>query len=103
MRIVMFYPSLLSDWNNPSATGLRGTAMELLLRGHEVVVYEPRDGRALPQLLAQHGHGPVARFHAAYPGLASRRYDRLTLDLDEALAGAELVIVHADMAPALIH
>ena len=40
MRIVFFYPSLLSDLNNPSATGLRGLGMELLLRGHEVIVYE---------------------------------------------------------------
>ncbi len=102
MRIVFFYPSLLSDWNNASATGLRGVAMELLLRGHEVAIYEPRGGDSLAHVLATYGHGPVARFHAAYPGLASRRYDPATLNLDAALAEAALVIVHDETDPALM-
>ena len=102
MRIVFFYPSLLSDLNNPSATGLRGLGMELLLRGHEVIVYEPLDGRPLQAVLAAYGHGPVARFHAAYPGLASRRYSPATLDLPAAVAGASLVVAHATTDPGLL-
>lgn len=101
MRFRFFYPSLLSDWNNPGASAVRGLAMELLLRGHEVVGYEPRGGGSLEAMLAAHGHGPVARFHAAYPGLASRRYDPATLDLDDALAGTHLVLVHGATDPAL--
>jgi spore maturation protein CgeB len=40
----MFYHSLLSDWNHGNAHFLRGTVRELIRRGHEVVVYEPKDG-----------------------------------------------------------
>ena len=94
MRIVLFYHSLLSDWNNSLAPFVRGLGMELLLRGHEVVVYEPRNASSLQHLLAEHGHAPVARFHGVYPGLASRRYEARTLDLEAALAGADLVVVH---------
>ena len=43
MRFVLFYHSLLSDWNHGNAHFLRGIAGELQHRGHEVVVYEPRD------------------------------------------------------------
>ena len=101
MRIVLFYHSLLSDLNNSPAHALRGLSMELLLRGHEVVVYEPRASRSLRRLLSEHGHEPVARFHAAYPGLASRRYDAQTLDLDAATAGADVVVVHQWTDPQL--
>jgi spore maturation protein CgeB len=102
MRVVLFYHSLLSDWNNAIAHFLRGVSMELLLQGHEVVVYEPRNAWSLHHLLAEHGHGPVARFHGLYPGLASRRYDAHTLDLAAALARADLVIVHEWTDPRLV-
>lgn len=102
MRVVLFYHSLLSDWSNNSAAFLRGIAMELLLRGHEVVVYEPRNAWSLQRLLAERGHEPIARFHAHYPGLASRRYDVAALDLERALAEADLVLVHESADPALV-
>jgi hypothetical protein len=41
MRIVLFCHSLLSDWNHGTAHFLRGIATELLLRGHDVRVFEP--------------------------------------------------------------
>jgi spore maturation protein CgeB len=102
MRIVIFCHSLLSDWNNDMAHFLRGIAMEVLLRGHDVCVYEPRNAWSLQNLLTGHGHGPVARFHGAYPGLASRRYDLRALDLDQALAGVDLVLVHEWCDPELV-
>lgn len=94
MRIVMFYHSLLSDWNHGNAHFLRGIATELLARGHDVVVYEPRDSWSLKNLLKEHGEEPVARFQAAYPLLQSRQYDFDTLDIDQALDGADLVLAH---------
>lgn len=94
MRVVMFYHSLLSDWNHGNAHFLRGVASELLGRGHEVTVYEPRDGWSLTNLLAEHGTAPLAGFTRAYPELRGERYDPLTLDLDDALDGADLVLVH---------
>ena len=94
MRIVMFYHSLLSDWNHGNAHFLRGVVSELQSHKHEVRVYEPKDAWSVENLLAEHGEEPIQKFYAAYPGLESTRYDLKTLDLDEALDGADLVIVH---------
>jgi spore maturation protein CgeB len=96
MRIVLFYHSLLSDWNHGNAHFLRGVVSELLLRGHDVTLYEPRDAWSLQNLLQEHGRGPIDRFERAYahPPLRSTQYDLATLDLDAALADADLVIVH---------
>ena len=94
MRFVLFYHSLVSDWNHGNAHFLRGVVSELLARGHDVRVYEPRDGWSLKNLRDEHGDAPVEQFRAAYPGLASTFYDLATLDLDEALDGADGVIVH---------
>src|SRR5438105_3425132 len=94
MRIAMFYHSLYSDWNHGNAHFLRGVVAELLARGHDVRVHEPRDGWSLGNLLAEHGAPAVDGFRSAYPGLHSHLYDPQTLDLDEALDGADLVLVH---------
>jgi spore maturation protein CgeB len=94
MRIVMFYHSLSSDWNHGNAHFLRGVCTELRASGHEVAVYEPEHGWSRRNLVADHGERPIARFRAAYPGLAPIVYDPGRLDLDEALEGAEAVIVH---------
>lgn len=94
MRIVLFCHSLLSDWNHGNAHFLRGVCSELLARGHEVAVYEPRDAWSLANLLAGHGTAPLEGFARAYPQLASRRYELDTLDLHEAIDGADLVLVH---------
>ncbi len=94
MRIVMFYHSLLSDWNHGNAHFLRGVVSELLSRGHEVRVYEPKDAWSLENLLIERTEEPIQRFYEAYPGLESTRYDLKRLDLDEALDDADMVIVH---------
>jgi spore maturation protein CgeB len=95
MRIVLFVHSLLSDWNHGNAHFLRGVAAELVSRGHDVRVHEPRDAWSLQNLLTEErGERALAGFHAAYPTLASSRYDLATLDLDRALDGADLAIVH---------
>jgi spore maturation protein CgeB len=94
MKIVMFYHSLLSDWNHGNAHFLRGVVSELRSRTYDVCVYEPKDAWSLQNLLAEHGDDPIQRFRAAYPNLESIRYDLKTLDLDAALDGADLVIVH---------
>jgi spore maturation protein CgeB len=43
MKVVLFYHSVLSDWNHGNAHFLRGIASELVERGHQVVVYEPAE------------------------------------------------------------
>jgi spore maturation protein CgeB len=105
MRFVMFYHSLLSDWNHGNAHFLRGVVAELQARGHEVVVYEPRDGWSLSNLVKDYGEAPLAAFRQRYPGLDSRAYELEgagALDLDEALRGADVVVVHEWSEPALV-
>src|SRR5947209_10937898 len=94
MRVVLFCHSIVSDWNHGNAHFLRGVAAELLARGHEVRIYEPADAWSLQNLVSEYGEEPVARFYAAFPRLASTRYDVNSLDLDEALEDADLVLVH---------
>ena len=76
MRIALFVHSLLSDWNHGNAHFLRGIASELVARGHDVRLYEPRGAWSLQNLLAEE-RGPAAldAFRAAYPSLLSLRYD----------------------------
>jgi spore maturation protein CgeB len=93
MKFVLFYQSLISDWNHGNAHFLRGYVRELLRRGHEVDVYEPADSWCVVNLLSDHGVAAIGAFHAAYPELASYRY-RNDLDLDIVLDGADVVIVH---------
>lgn len=101
MRIVLFAHSLLSDWNHGNAHFLRGVASELQSRGHDVRVYEPRDAWSLQNLLAEpDGDLALEGFQAAYPTLSSIRYDLGSMvansldQLDRALDGADLVLVH---------
>ncbi|MFA9479258.1 glycosyltransferase [Phycisphaerales bacterium AB-hyl4] len=102
MQFVFFYHSLISDWNHGNAHFLRGIVSELLSRGHDVRVFEPRDGWSLSNLLAEHGSRPVEVFEQAYRHLRSEMYDLATLDLDSALAGADVVIAHEWNHPDLI-
>lgn len=101
MRFVLFYHSLVSDWNNGNAHFLRGIASALLACGHDVRVYEPEDGWSRTMLLEQQGRAPLAWFHARYPDLSSIVYGD-ALDLDTALAGADVVLVHEWTDPALV-
>ncbi|MHB8878555.1 MAG: CgeB family protein [Myxococcaceae bacterium] len=94
MHVVIFCHSLRSDWNHASAHFLRGYTTELMARGHRVDVYEPANAWSLQNLISEHGYEPLALFHAAYPHLAPRSYELDTLDLDRALDGADLVLVH---------
>lgn len=94
MRVVLFCHSLISDWNHGNAHFLRGIATELLSRGDDVRVYEPRDSWSVANLLAEAGPSAIAEFGQAYPALSSHRVDPETLDLDAALDGASLVLVH---------
>ncbi len=95
MRIVLFYHSLLSDWNHGNAHFLRGVVTALLEQGHSVRVYEPNDNWSLQNLRAEAGGEAALRgFEVAYPDLQSTAYDLETLSLDEVLGNAELVLVH---------
>jgi spore maturation protein CgeB len=94
MKIALFYHSLLSDWNHGNAHFLRGIVTELQVRGHDVRVFEPQSAWSLINLTAQHGEAPIREFFEVYPHLRSIAYDLEELDLDRALDGIDLVLVH---------
>jgi spore maturation protein CgeB len=94
VRVVMFYHSLVSDWNHGNAHFLRGVVTDLEARGHNVSVLEPVHAWSREHLLAEHGPRALAAFARAYPGLRSRQYEPDSIDLDRELEGADLVLVH---------
>jgi spore maturation protein CgeB len=102
MRVTIFCHSLVSDWNHGNAHFLRGVCSELIARGHEVRVHEPADAWSVANLVGEHGEAPLAGFARAYPHLHSTRYSPDTLDLDAALADADLVLVHEWSEHALV-
>jgi spore maturation protein CgeB len=104
MKVTIFCHSLLSDWNHGNAHFLRGIVAELLHRGHEVASYEPRDGWSRTSLLADAGPGALRDVRRAFGWMEDvvRDYDLATLDLDRALDGADLVIVHEWNDPELV-
>jgi spore maturation protein CgeB len=102
MRFVYFTHSLVSDWNHGNAHFLRGILRELRGRGHETRVFEPADGWSRINLIAAHGEAAAARFAHRFPGLASETYAADGLDVDEAVSGADVVIVHEWNEPWLV-
>jgi spore maturation protein CgeB len=96
VRIVVFCHSLLSDWNHGNAHFLRGIAAELLARGHDIATYEPRAGWSRRHQVAPAGAQAVADVRAVFPWMdrVAHDYELATLDLDRALDGADLVLVH---------
>jgi spore maturation protein CgeB len=102
MRIVIFCHSLRSDWNHGNAHFLRGVARELQARGHTVAAFEPHDGWSAVNLERDAGPDGLEEYRHAYPTLHAVVYDPRRLDLDNALAGADLVMVHEWNEPDLI-
>jgi spore maturation protein CgeB len=102
MKFVLFYHSLVSDWNHGNAHFLRGVAGELLARGHQVDVWEPAAGWSRTHLVADHGLAPIREFEWRFPRLRSHTYDPDLVDLDATLHGADIAIVHEWNSPALI-
>ncbi len=93
MKILLFYHSLISGWNHGNAHFLRGITTELLKRGHNVQVFEPRDGWSFRNWLQECGKEGFKEFKIAYPHLTTNFYDDST-NFDSVLKDADLVIVH---------
>lgn len=73
MRFVIFSHSLVSDWNHGNAHFLRGIGLELVSRGFEVQIFEPRNGWSRQQLLRHYGYGAILEFERTFPELRSTR------------------------------
>lgn len=102
MKIVLFYHSLISDWNHGNAHFLRGICSSLTKKGHEVVVFEPQGGWSLTSLLQDYGVRAIDEFQLQFPQLKSYFYDLADYDLRVMLDGADLVIVHEWSDPELV-
>jgi spore maturation protein CgeB len=102
MRAVMFYHSLISDWNHGNAHFLRGIVTELLHRGIDVKVFEPEDSWSAKNLLREYGPEALRKFRLAYPHLSSTRYGGFGSQIEVALEQADLVLVHEWNAPGLV-
>jgi len=103
MKFVLFYHSLVSDWNHGNAHFLRGCASELQARGHQVEIYEPAEGWSLRNLLAREGRAAVDEFAQRFPELHSHRYSLADFDCERALAGADVALVHEWNDPRLVN
>lgn len=102
MRVAFFCHSLLSDWNHGNAHFLRGVVTELATRGHEVRTYEPRDAWSVENLVAEQGPSALDAVRQVYPKLDPVRYDLATFDVDRALDGVDLALVHEWNDPTLV-
>ena len=101
MKVVLFCHAFTSCWNNGNAHFLRGVARELVRTGHQVVVCEPADGWSRSNALSDGGEAILHDAESLLPQIQLYRYDA-SPDLDEALQGADLGIVHEWNPPALI-
>ena len=101
MRLVYFTHSLLSCWNHGNAHFLRGVLRALEARGWETLAMEPCDGWSEANLRRDHGEKAVAECAAAVADLRRARYARPE-EADDAVAGADLVIVHEWTDPAVV-
>jgi spore maturation protein CgeB len=101
VRIAYFTHSLASCWNHGNAHFLRGVLRALAARGHAVEAFEPEDGWSRANLVADHGAAGLAAARAAYPELRAQAYGT-DFDPVEAVADADLVLVHEWNDPALV-
>jgi spore maturation protein CgeB len=101
-KIVLFCHSLRSDWNHGNAHFLRGIATELLSRGFDVQAFEPENGWSALNLARDLGPSALTAWRSVYPDLPVTTYQPAEIDVDRALDGADLVLVHEWTDPALI-
>ncbi len=102
MKIVLFYHSFTSCWNNGHAHFLRGIARELIRLGHDVHVYEPEDGWSRTNAIKDGGLISIAEASTLVPGISIHTYREDSLELDRATDGANLVIVQEWTPPSLV-
>lgn len=101
MKFVYFSHSLVSCWNHGNAHFLRGILRELQRAGHEVAVLEPADSWSRQNLLAEQPQAVLA-FAATFPSLVPCvAIVSAPEEIEAALQGADVVIMHEWNAPAL--
>jgi spore maturation protein CgeB len=101
-KLVLFCHSLRSDWNHGNAHFLRGILAEWQRRGFAAMAWEPADAWSARNLAAEYGERALDAWREAYPGLPVTVYDPESVDIEQALDGADLVLVHEWSAPDLV-
>jgi spore maturation protein CgeB len=101
VKLVYLTHSLASCWNHGNAHFLRGVLRDLVHRGHEVLSLEPEGAWSLENLLRDHGKAGLDAFRANYPELTSRAFSGFA-EVEAALDGADVVIVHEWNEPELV-
>ena len=101
-RVVLFCHSLRSDWNHGNAHFLRGLMRACRRRGIDAVAFEPQHAWSARNLAAEQGAAALDAWREAYPELPVTVYEPDRLDLDAALDGADLVLVHEWNEQALV-
>lgn len=102
MKFVWFVHAIASCWNNGNAHFLRGLALALQDKGHEVVFCEAEGSWSETNLIDDHGADAVLAFDAQFPTITRTRYQPATVDLEALTDGADVVIVHEWNEPQLI-
>ncbi|MDQ3557303.1 MAG: glycosyltransferase [Gemmatimonadota bacterium] len=106
MKFVFFVHSAASDWNHGNAHFLRGLMSSLARAGHRVTSVEPAASWSVQNLVAGHGIAPLVEFARAFPEIDVRTLDDAAPGLldavEEAVAGADVVIVHEWNGPRLV-
>jgi spore maturation protein CgeB len=103
MRIAFFNHSLLSCWNHGNAHFLRGLLTELAHRGHALRSYEAAGAWSMQNLLAEPGGASIVEeVQRTYPVLEVVRASPVPADVERALEGVDLAIVHEWTDPALV-
>lgn len=102
MKIILFYHSVISDWNHGNAHFLRGIISSLHAEGHKVQVMEPQDGWSLKNLLQERGLTAYHEFREFFPYHLPIIYSERNFDPEEYLYDADLVIVHEWNNPEIV-
>jgi spore maturation protein CgeB len=101
MRIVYFSHSLVSCWNHGNAHFQRGVLRALKASGHQVLACEAERNWSRDNLVADQGSQAADTFARAFPDLPVRRIGGEHA-LEQAVDGADLVIVHEWTEPATV-
>jgi spore maturation protein CgeB len=94
MKIILFYHSLISDWNHGNAHFLRGICTELINLGHSIQVLEPKNGWSFSNMVKDAGEKTVNGFFNHFPHLSTTFYSLEDIDVNTVLHDADLVMVH---------
>ena len=101
MRIIYFTHSLVSCWNHGNAHFQRGVLRSLQAMGHDVAAYEPVQNWSRENLILDQGALAQDAFGVQFPTLTVNRFGT-SAELEQAVDGADLVIVHEWNEPAIV-